>query len=59
MEEARQKCGGRVLEIEAWSVKAECKKERLVVWRTGAGKQGLECGGRLPENMSLSFSQMV
>ena len=59
VEEVCQKCAERVLGSDAWSVKAENKKERLVVRRTGAGKQGLERGGRLPESMSLSFSQLV
>ena len=41
-------------ENETWSVKEGCRKTRLGVWRKGAGKRGLECGGRVPESEAWS-----
>ena len=37
-------------ESEVWSVEEGCRKARLGVWRKGAGKRGLECGGRVQES---------
>ena len=35
---------------EAWGVEERCRKARLGVWRKGAGKRGLGCGGKVPES---------
>ena len=47
----------KVPEIEAWGVEEGCRKVRLGVWWKGAGKRGLECGGRVPESEAWSVEE--
>ena len=34
-----------------------CRKTKLGVWMKGAGKRGLECGGRVLENEAWSVEE--
>ena len=38
-------------------MKEGCRKTRLRVWRKCAGKRGLGCGGRVPENEAWSVEE--